>query len=371
MKKYFKYLIAHPLFSGSFLMVGGAMAINVVNYLYHLIMGRVLGPVDYGVLASLYSILYITSVIPVSTSVAIVKFISQAKTPKERISVYKSINSFVLKLAAAISLSVIIFSPLIARFLKIDDFLEVAIVGPIIFLSLITLVNQSTLQGVLKFIGVVGPGFVSSLGKLIFGLIFVFLGYSVMGAMWGVLIGAATAYFYSRFLIKPIIDSTNPRKFKLGLFFKYSLPVFIQAVAFSSFFTVDVILVKHFFSPFEAGLYAALSTLGKTIFFATSPVTATMFPIIAGRSARGEKYSKILLVSIGTTGLLAFGILSVYYLFPETAIKLLYGSQYLAARESLVWMGLFMTFYSIAYLIVNFFLSIGRTKIAYLPLLFY
>ncbi|MEK7113190.1 MAG: hypothetical protein AAB875_07835, partial [Patescibacteria group bacterium] len=75
-------------------------------------------------------------------------------------------------------------------------------------------------------------------------------------------------------------------------------------------------------------------------------------------------------VSVGTTALLAFGILLIYYLFPDIAIKLLYGREYLAARASLIWMGLFMTFYSIAYLIVNFFLSIGRTKIAYLPLLF-
>ena len=39
----------------------------------------------------------------------------------------------------------------------------------------------------------------------------------------------------------------------------------IQALAFTSFFTTDLILVKHFFPPFEAGIYAALSTLGKII----------------------------------------------------------------------------------------------------------
>lgn len=78
-----KNLLKHPLFSGSFVMIAGSMAINVVNYIYHLLMGRILGPVDYGTLASVYSLLYIVTIIPTSASVSIVKFISSAKDKRE------------------------------------------------------------------------------------------------------------------------------------------------------------------------------------------------------------------------------------------------------------------------------------------------
>ena len=94
MKKRIKNLMSHPLFSGSAIMFVGNMGANVINYAYHLIMGRLLGPIGYGILASLYSILYLVSIIPSSASVSIVKFISSAKD-NELFSVYETIRKFI------------------------------------------------------------------------------------------------------------------------------------------------------------------------------------------------------------------------------------------------------------------------------------
>lgn len=361
-------ILKHPLFSGSFLMIGGSMLVNVVNYVYHLTMGRILGPESYGVLASLFSILYITSIVPGSASLAIVKFISSAKDKRERTSIYNAIKSFILKLSLGAAAAIMVTSPFIASFLNVKDVFSVVLVAPILFFSLITLVNQSTLQGILNFYGVVGPNLISSIGKLLLGVLFVLVGFSVLGAMWGVLLGVVFAYILSVLLIRGNIGSDHKKGFNLKPFFKYSLPVLIQAFAFTSIFTTDVILVKHFFSAYEAGIYAALSTLGKIIFFAASPVTGVMFPVIAGRVSRGERYLKILLISIGLTSLISLGILFIYFLFPTYAITILYGSQYLAAKEGLVWMGLFISFYSLSYVLTNFFLSAGNTKVVILPL---
>ena len=349
-------------------MVGGNMAVNVINYGYHLIMGRVLGPVDYGVLASIYSILYLVSVIPSSASVAIVKFISSAKNEGEVYSIYKSLSVFVLYLAIFMSVALFIFSPLIAGFLHIDNIWTVSLVSFILFFSLVTLVNQSVSQGLLKFIGSVGPNFVSAVLKLVLGIILIWLGWSVFGAMVGVVVGAVVSYFYSLRFVKKILKESKFKKFILKPFLTYAFPVLVSALAFTSLFTADVILVKHFFSPFEAGIYAALSTLGKIIFFAASPITATMFPIVAGRKARGEAYRKIFLASFGLTALIAVAITGFYWFFPNMAIGVLYGSAYLSAKFELVWMGTFILFYTLSYLLVNYSLSLGKTKIVFIPI---
>lgn len=368
MKKIFNSVVKHPLFSGGLIMVGGNMAVNAINYGYHLIMGRVLGPADYGVLASIYSILYLISVIPSSASVAIVKFISSAKNEGEVYSIYKSLSVFVFYLAVALSLALFILSPLIAGFLHIDSFWTVSLVSFILFFSLTALVNQSTSQGLLKFVGTVGPNFVSAALKLILGIALVWLGWSVFGAMIGVVAGAVVSYFYSLWFVRKILKESKYKKFNLKPFFTYALPVLVSALAFTSLFTVDVILVKHFFPPFEAGIYAALSTLGKIIFFAASPVAATMFPIVAGRKARGEAHRKVFLASLGLTVLIAAAITGFYWLFPNIAIGILYGSAYLSAKSALVWMGVFILFYSLSYLLVNYSLSLGESKIVYFPL---
>ncbi len=364
-KKVFK----HPLFSGSALMIGGSMVVNAVNYIYHLVMGRLMGPVDYGTLGSLFSILYITTIIPISTSLAIVKFISSSKNKKERMVVYQGVKKLLMEISIIVCLLIVIFSPLIARFLHIKTILAVSSIGLIVFFSLNTLVNQATMQGLLKFIGVVGPGFVSAITKLFLGILFIFLGWSVKGAMGGVVLGAVFSYLCSRKLISNLINHKTTRKFNIKPFLKYCLPVLLQALAFTSFFTVDVLLVKHFLPAFDAGLYVALSTLGKIIYFAASPITFVMFPIVSGRRARGENYRKVFFASFGLTLLMAMTIVLFYYLFPGIAIGVLYGKAYLAAKFELVWMGLFISIYTCSYLLVNFLLSIGRTRIVVLPLM--
>jgi len=364
-----KRILKHPLFAGGLVMVGGSMLGNVVNYVYHLLMGRMLGPINYGTLASLYSILYLISVVPSSASVAIVKFISSAKSKKETYEIYSSIKRSMFFLAFISSIVFFVVSPFIANFLHIDNSLMVSLLSIILFFSLITLVNQATSQGLLKFIGSVGPGLVSSIVKLALGLLFVFLGWSVFGAIVAVTIGIILAYIYSsRFIDKILEKKKIVKKFDIKPLLIYAFPVLLQALAFTSIFTTDVILVKHFFGSFEAGLYAALSTLGKIIFFAASPITATMFPIVSGRRSKGEAYQKIFFSALGVTLLMALSIVAFYWLFPNIAIGVLYGSAYLSAKAELVWMGMFILFYTLSYFLVNFSLSLGKTKIVILPL---
>src|SRR5579859_6517422 len=94
-----KVFLKHPIISGSMILVVGSMAANVVNLIYQVGMGKILDPGDYGTLLSLYSILYILSIVPSSTSVSIVKFIAKAKDKKERSGVYKAINKLILYIA--------------------------------------------------------------------------------------------------------------------------------------------------------------------------------------------------------------------------------------------------------------------------------
>ena len=362
-------ILKHPLFSGSIIMFGGGMAANVINYIYHLLMGRILGPIDYGSLASIYSLIYVVAIVPISTSFAIVKFISQAKDKKERGYIYWVLKKFVFWVAVVASLVLLVISPWVAQYLKIDEFASVVMIAPMTFLLLMILTNQAAMQGLLKFIGVVGPGFSSALGKLLFGLFFVALGFSVNGAVFGILLALIVTYFLSVWLRGNLFDEkAKAGSFSIQKFLHYAFPVLIQALAFTAFFTVDVLLAKHFLPAFEAGIYAALSTLGKVIYFAAQPITAAMFPIVIGKKSRGEAYRGIFFVSFLLTVLISILAVSLYWLFPSLAIGILYGKDYLTAAPSLVWMGLFIGVYTANYILVNFLLSIERTKIVYLPL---
>ena len=359
--------VKHPIIAGSAVLVVGSMAANVVNLIYQVGMGKILEPADYGILLSLYSILYILSIVPTSSSVSIVKFISSAKNEKERSGIYHSVKKLVFRVATVGTLFVVLFSPFIAKFLNINDVFSVVLTAGVFFFLLTTLVNQSSLQGILKFMGVVLPNFVSAFAKLILGVIFIFLGLSVRGAMLAVVIGAGFAYLLSVKMIDGHFQKESKTNLNLDKFIKYSGPVLLQAFAFTSLFTLDVILVKHFFSPYEAGIYATVSTLGKIVYFAAAPVASVMFPHISSRYAKGEKYYELLFGSIGLTFLISLVVVGCYFLFPNLIINILYRSKYIAAAPLLFLMGLFIAFLTMSNLLVNFFLSIDLPRVVILP----
>ncbi|CAN5347791.1 oligosaccharide flippase family protein [soil metagenome] len=365
-----KKILNHPLFSGSILMISGNMFANILNYLYQLLMGRNLGIVGYGELSSVFAIFYIITIVPVSASPSIIKFISTTKNHNEAAYVYKEIQKLILKLGIALAIIVFLISPLLANFLHVQ-ITEILIIVPVVFFSLITIVNQSLLQGVLKFWGNVGPNILSSLSKLIFGLIFVAIGWRVFGAVFGVLVGTVFAYLYSLYLKNSFIKNLKPKgNFDLHKFLKYSLPVLIFSLAFTSFFTMDLILVKHFFTDIQAGVYATLSILGKIIYFAAAPIASVMFPLVAGKHSRGEKYFQLLLISLLITVFVSLGIVGVYALFPNLIISMFVKTNNSVPPSLLVWMGLFICFYTVSFFMVNFFLSIDKTKIVIIPLIF-
>lgn len=360
--------MAHPLFSGTFLMVGGGMAINVVNYLYHLLMGRVLMPEGYGALASIFSIIYIVSIVPQATSVAVVKFVSSAKTLEEQNNIYFSLKKKIQKGALIGAIGIGILSPAIANYLHIQDVLAVATIAPIFYFSVLAIFDQSALQGILQFFGVVFSNAVSSIGKLIIGLSLIYFGLYVRGATFGIVLAVAISYITTQYFIRRrFVIRKNKEVINFSELVKYSLPVFLQALAFTSLFTVDLILVKHLFPEREAGLYAALSTLGKIIYFASSPIASVMFPLVSKKRSFGEPYHKIFIASLLITVLTSGAIVMLYWLFPHTVITTLYGDKYAGGEASLIWMGIFIAVYTICQLLVNFFLSINKTKLSLLP----
>ena len=54
--------IAHPLAKGSFIILVGSMVANVGAYAYHVLVGRLLGPVIYGEFSALLSLFYIINI---------------------------------------------------------------------------------------------------------------------------------------------------------------------------------------------------------------------------------------------------------------------------------------------------------------------
>ena len=355
-------IFAHPLFSGSAVMIVGTNIANVIAYFYHLVLGRIMGPSEYGELASIISLLGMFMVSFAFLGTVIVKFISSSEE-KDVETLFSWFFKKAIIYGLIIGVVIFSFSKPISTFLHVDRSI-IALLGPIIFISFLSLVFRSFLQGQMRFFKVAVLANSDMVGRLILGVALVIYGWSVYGAVAGILAATMITFILGKFFtgnykIFKIKSSINNGKKVLS----YAVPIFFASFAINSFFSSDLILVKHFFAPKDAGIYASLSTLGKIIFFAASPVAAVMFPMVSKRQSKGHSYRKIFIFSLLITFFISLAVLTMYLLFPKFLIRIFYGSEFLGAADYLFSMGVFMAIFTMSSLIVNFYLSQGKTKV--------
>ena len=364
-----KHILDHPLFSGSLIMVAGSNLINLINYAYHLIMGRILGPPAYGELAALFSLLGLLGVVAVALNLVVVKYISSTPDDKERSGLIKWFDTQTLKITLIFFVITALLAPFIAGFLNLSSTFSIILVALAVVFILLTTVNRSALQGLLLFRQSMTIFLVEHGLKLLIGVTLVALGFSVGGAMLGFVLAAILSWVTAKKLLPAKFRGGQTVLLDLKPVLSYALPVLLQSVAVTSLYSTDLVLVKHFFSSGEAGLYAALSNLGKIIFFAAGPISTVMFPIVSKRQSQGEGFLKLFIYSLFATAVVAVGILLIFELFPERAITLLYGKLYIDAAGLLIYFGLFMTLFTLSSLLINFHLSLKRVRVVIFPLL--
>jgi len=186
----------------------------------------------------------------------------------------------------------------------------------------------------------------------------------VRGSLGAIFLGSLLPYFLSFYPLRFLWAYKNGEKTEWREFFGFSTPVMLATLSLTSLYSSDVILVKHFFPSFEAGLYSAVSVLGKIVFFASGVVPAVMFPLVSEKFENGGEYSHFLNQSFFIVGGVSLLITIIYFLFPSLMLRTLYGDSYLKASVYLGVFAIFISFYSLSNLLVNFFLSIRKTQVA-------
>lgn len=356
-------LFKTQLFSGSLIMIFGSFATSFVNYLYHLILGRLLGPSDYGALASILSLVGLLGLISSSVGLVITKVVAGSHTNEETSQHVNALNKHIWLLGILTFLPLLLLSPFIAEFLRVEKML--LIIGLLIFLLSFPISTvRGVLQGLVKFKYMVVSQMSENMIRLAGSVFFVLVGFSVAGGLLGLLLGACSGWlvawvYTKKYLQKPKISSLKIN-FKSTL--KYSLPFLVLSVTITSMYSSDLILVKHFFSSFDTGLYAAMSFLGRIIFFGVSPVTAVMFPIVARNHSKGEDSLLVLKWSLAAGFLISILVDAAYGLFPDFVIRLLYGERYLRFGDLLVLFSVCISLITLSFLLLNYEAAINRFR---------
>lgn len=373
MKKIIKKAISHPLISGSVIIFSGTLFANVFNFLFNLYMSRNLSIADYGNLASLVSLILLCALAADSFAPTIVSFAGSyfAKGEQEKINdLFFQITKISFLVGCIILVIFILFTKDIGFFFNIQNNFWIILVGVIILFGYTGSATRAILQAKLSFKYISFIGIFSSLLKLIAGGALVFFGYGVTGALWGFLLSFLTSYLLSLIPLRNFFRRNTYRSHTDMLkLFSYGGPATLALIGMTLFITTDIMLVKHFFSSKEAGLYAGLSLIGRVIYFFSAPIGLVMFPLIVHKHAKEEDFKHIFKLSLSIVFLLSVSVSIFYFLFPTFVIRFfLKKEEYLAITPFVGLFGGFITIYSLVAILTNFYLSIKKTYI-FIPII--
>jgi O-antigen/teichoic acid export membrane protein len=270
----------------------------------------------------------------------------------------KYLGRWLTILGLVITVIFCVFSPLLSGFLHISSWWSVCIFGLVFLVTFNTSVYRGALQGLQRFGKLAGSLITESGIKLVVGAGLALLGFAVIGGITGIVIGVvagfATAWGFSHY------SRTSPGRppKDIRAIIAYALPVTIVLLTTTLLYSIDVVLVKHYFSSTEAGYYAALSQLGKIIVFGTMAISGVMFPMVAEKLEKKENYRIVFWKACGIVSGLSLLAVITYFVAPGFVIHLLYGPEYLAGASLLGYIAIFMALYSIINVFVQFFLSL-------------
>ncbi len=356
----FKKFTPEQIFMGSVLLVNGG------NYLYNLILGRLLGPEAYADAALLVTLLLVLSFLGMTFQLATTKFavVFSGKvwanflnrTYKQAIIVGMLIGAMLVYFAKDLQL----------LFQTNTPYMFVAL-GFGIPLYFFMSVNRGNYQGHHNFNKLSITYQTEMWSRLLITLAFLLFSpwepaLSVaMGIGFSFLFGLIPSDVKGISMARPSILSSENAK-RVNKFIILTLCYEITQIIINN---SDVLMVKHYFSPNEAGLYASLALIGRVVYFVAWMFVMLLLPAVVQKEKDGEATAPVLFKYVGYVALLSLTIITSCYFFPELIIKLMFGDAYLSMAGLLWQYAVATSLFAIGNIFAYYFLSLDH----YIPVI--
>jgi len=363
-------LLFSKLAKASGWLFAGGIAGGVLGYLFQILMGRVLTVEEYGLFTALMALTTVMGS-PLGTLTMVVSRKVSAYRASQKISdlthLFYTINFKVLLVAFTLLLLSLFFIEPIQAFLKIENREHLYLLVSLIVISFPQAINNAYLQGMQYFKWLSVSGILGIVLKIISAVLLIWFGFGVSGALGGVVIASILLFIMTYTILLPQLQSEKKLSYDKGhLSFMSALPVLLANTAFIVMTQVDMVLVKHFFTEEQAGLYAAASILGKAVMYLPGGIAIALFPMVAENHADGKSSAHLLIQAVSITSLLCGAGALFYYLFGEWIITLFYGQEYQQAGIILKYYGFAIFPMALVMVAEHFLIAMGQVLFAYL-----
>ncbi|HNB53624.1 MAG TPA: oligosaccharide flippase family protein, partial [Anaerolineales bacterium] len=360
-KSLFHTLKSSPLLTGSALFFVSATVVNLGNYVFNLLMGRWLGPEAFSDVSIIVTLFLIVIFATATLQTITARYTALHTDDTTEIAI---LRQTMIRWAWMLGGGLFVLFGAGAGFWQgvfhTQSAWPFAIFAVGLPFYLVQGVDRGVLQGQTRFMELAASYQAEMWVRLVAGVGFALLGWGVNGAVagialsflatWGVASRAGRALPSVRPL--PLQAQKELLAYSSGVSGAYLGQILIN--------NSDILIVKHFFSAYEAGEYASLALIGRVIFFATWAVVTTLFPIVARRHKEGKPHRHLLALSLGGVVVISGTAIGATWLFPTWIVRTLFGEAYLGIAPLLWLYGVATALYALGNVVINYFLSLGK-----------
>lgn len=341
-----------------------SMTVNALNYILHVLLTRRLGVDSYGELYALLAALMLFSVPTSVFTMIVVRYAAEfhALGDNARLGALSRwiMRRTFLAALAFIGLGVLLQAP-IGAYLRLHDSRSVLFTALVLAFSVVGPVLRGVLQGIQAFRQFALSTLIEGFGRVVLGVGLVYAGFGVNGALLGQACAILLALGYTWFAIRRNIPSTaDGLHIDLRRLAQTTTGVTTAMLALSVLNSADLLLVKHYFSPFEAGLYSAVSLVGKVLLFVVGFVPTIVLPKATARVTRGESPVGVLVQAAAAMMVLCCGGLAVLYFEPSVVVRIMSGKDFLEAAPYVFLYGVAMATLGALTVVVNYKIGLHR-----------
>ncbi len=314
-------------------------SINIANFLFYSLAGRVITVSDYGALMSLVSLALIVTAPAAVAQNTLAKLVADVTAAGDLDVVRrlgrKATNSALLAGAGLIAVAVVLDGPL-SRALQLSDPWLVPLAACAAAATVAVPVQRGILQGSNRF----GELSLSMVVEALTRLVAVVPLGRIAGARGGLIAFALSMVIPFAVLRIRAARAPQPSSADTAI----DLRRFVRATAQTGtgFFAIttmlyfDVVLVRHYFDAYNAGLYGATAVVGRAIFTGAAFVPIVLIPKIVLRRAKRISVQPIALFGITLTAIVAGCGIAIVWLAPERIVTLVNGPAYAGASPYVV-----------------------------------
>lgn len=336
-----------------------ALIVNVGNYLYNLALGRILGPEAFADAAILITFLLILSFMAMTLQLSVAKFTGSFDGDKKD-AFLKYSRKWSLIIGAVFGIAIFLLASDLQSWFNTNSSSMFQIFGMGVPIYFLMSVNRGYFQGEQEFIKLSITYQGEMLSRLFITLAFILLlpFKSSELVSLGILVSLVPGLVPFKKISQKVLPAIEQKEIS-------HLKKFVVVTAFYELTQIlinngDILLVKHFFNSYDAGLYSSMALIGRAVYFVAWMFVMLLLPEVVRLHKEGSDTRKIFFKYLGMITGLVTAVVLINLLFPKLIITILFGESYIEVAGMLWKYALASSLFALANVFVYYFLSLDK-----------